>query len=84
MITIVNRRQAADVLRHLRRGHGLSQLQLAERIFADQGTVSHRERGHNDIPIYALIDTARVFGFDLALMPSRHRGARLTGTGWPA
>lgn len=30
-----------------------------------------------------MIDHAHVLGFDVALIPLRHPGARPTGTGWP-
>lgn len=84
MITLLSGRHAADVFAHLRRAHDLSIADLARRIHAHRRTVSGREAHTQGIPTDALIDTAAVFGFDLALVHARHPGARPTGTGWPA
>lgn len=84
MITIVSERYAARLFRHLREQLGLTRRELAARLYVTGTTVAKRENGEHGYATDALIDTAHVLGFDLALVPSRHPGARPTGTGWPA
>lgn len=84
MITILSGRHAGQLFRHLRAYHEMSQRELGWRIQTDQRTISARESGHGGMLTDALIDTAAIFGFNLALIPQRHPGARPTGTGWPA
>lgn len=84
MITILSERYAARLLRHLRETAHLTRRELARRLFVTGSTVAKRENGEHGMATDVLIDTAHVLGFDLALVPSRHPGARPTGTGWPA
>lgn len=84
MITIISERYAARLFRHLREQRRLTRRELAARLFVSNVTVSNREHGVRGYATDALIDTAHVLGFDVALVPSRHPGARPTGTGWPA
>lgn len=84
MIPILSERQAARLFRHLREQAKVSRRDLAARLFVSTGTLVNRELGARGIPTDALIDTAHVLGFRLALIPQRHPGARDTGTGWPA
>jgi hypothetical protein len=83
VIAVISRRQLADVFYHLRRAHGYGVAELGRRVYASSDTIHNREVGITGIHTDALIDTAAVFGFDVALMPKRHPGARSTGTGWP-
>lgn len=84
MITIISRRHAAAVFRHLRENRHLSRLDLADRLFVTQKTVGNRERCELGMSTEVLLDTAHVLGYTVALVPQRHAGARPTGTGWPA
>ncbi len=83
MITLTNQRHAGLILRHLRTRQQLTTRALAARLFVRHTTVSNREIGARDITLQALIDMAYCLGFDVALIPARHAGARPTGTGWP-
>jgi hypothetical protein len=83
VIAVISRRQLADVFRHLRLAHGIGVTELGRRVYADRGTIYDRESGRYGFHTEALIATAAVFGFDVALMPKRHPGVRPTGTGWP-
>ena len=84
MITIPSERYAARLFKHLREQLGLTRRELAARLFVTGTTVAKREQGQHGYATDALIDTAHVLGFDVALVPARHPGARPTGTGWPA
>ncbi|MEV6633896.1 helix-turn-helix domain-containing protein [Actinoplanes sp. NPDC051470] len=84
MITILSRRHAALVFQHLRTDRGLTRRDVAARLFLTAKTVGDRERQIRTIIPDEAIDHAHVLGFDLALVPQRHAGARPTGTGWPA
>ncbi len=83
MITIRDRIHAARLLRHFREQLGLSRREIAARLFVSMGTVLKREHFERTLKIEDLIDHASVLGFDVALIPARHAGARPTGTGWP-
>lgn len=84
MITILSGRHAADVFRHLRKAAGLTRPQLAARLHISPRTIESRDAHQSGYATDALVDTAAVFGFGVALLPLRHPGARPTGTGWPA
>lgn len=84
MITILSRRHAAHLFRHLREQTGLTRRELATRLFLTPKTVGDRECQVRTIIADEAIDHAHVLGFQLALIPQRHPGARPTGTGWPA
>ncbi len=84
MITILNERHAARLFRHFREAASLTRRELGKRLFVSCTTVSNRELGVRGYPTDALIDTAHVLGYAVALVPQRHPGARPTGTGWPA
>lgn len=84
MITIPHSRYARMLLRHLREAAGLTRRDLAARLFVSNSTVGNREHGSRGYDTDALIDTAHVLGYAVALVPLRHPGARNTGTGWPA
>jgi transcriptional regulator with XRE-family HTH domain len=84
VITILSRRHAAQLFRHLREQRGLSRRDVATRLFLTQKTIGDRERQVRTIIADEAIDHAHVLGFDVALIPARHPKARPTGTGWPA
>jgi transcriptional regulator with XRE-family HTH domain len=50
-----------ELIRKLRKQHGLSQAQLAEKIGKARSTVTMYELGVNIVPIPVLYDLARVF-----------------------
>lgn len=83
MITLLNQAHAVTLFRTLRKKRRLTQQQIATRLHVTQIVVSLRERHLRGMHTDALIDTARVFGFDVALIPARRPHARPTGTGWP-
>lgn len=92
MIAVIDDAQVRELFRHLRDYRGLTRDQLARLVHVDRRTVNGRETGAQGYTVRALTDTARVFGYrlallpehgDLALIPKRHPGARPTGTGWP-
>lgn len=84
MITILSERHAARLLRHFREQAGLTRREVGKRLFVSGTTVAKREQGAHGYATDALIDTAHVLGYAVALVPQRHPGARDTGTGWPA
>jgi transcriptional regulator with XRE-family HTH domain len=84
MITLTGPRQTREVFRHLRQGRGLTQANLARAVHVTPPAIGMRERGERGLPIDTLIDTARAFGFTVALLPIREPNRRPTGTGWPA
>jgi transcriptional regulator with XRE-family HTH domain len=81
VITLTNDRHLGRLLRHLRIGAGLSQTQLGIRTHMTKGGISKREIDSRAVTAGALIETARALGYSVVLVP---RGARPTGTGWPA
>lgn len=84
MITLLSETQAGRLFRYLREQRRLTRRELARRLFVSNVTVGNREAGLRSFHLGALIDTAHVLGFRVALVPQRHPGARDTGTGWPA
>jgi DNA-binding XRE family transcriptional regulator len=82
-VIIIDRRQLAAAFRQMRINRKLRQQDLAEKLFVHQHTISVREN-HARLDVGAVIETAAVFGYDVALIPQRHPAARRTGTGWPA
>lgn len=84
MITILSRRHAAQLFRHLREQLHLTRRDVAARLFVSTKTVANREHAVYGVIPDEAIDHAHVLGFRLALIPQRHPGARDTGTGWPA
>lgn len=83
MITLTRSQHLGSVLRRLRHDAGLSLRQLGVRAHISKSGAGKREQ-QSGMSAAGLIDHAHVLGFDLALIPSRHPGARPTGTGWPA
>ncbi len=81
MITILSTRDAAELFRRLREYHGMSKRDLGDLLWVDSRTIYDRDNHRTGITTDALIATARVFGFDVALIPRPH--PHPTGTGWP-
>lgn len=84
MIVVRSGRHAAQLVRHLRERAGLTRRQAAARLFVSHKTVCNREHAARSLSTDDLIDHAHISGYDVALVPARHPGARPTGTGWPA
>jgi DNA-binding XRE family transcriptional regulator len=84
MITVLSPRHAIDLFRRMRLYREMTQAELGAAVFVDRKTIRDRETHRLGLPMDALIHTARVFGYDVALVPARATGARHTGTGWPA
>lgn len=82
MITLTAPRQIGPALRRIRKQCGITVNQLVVGSFLTRSCVYRRE-STGAISSASLIDHAHVLGFDLALIPQRHPGARPTGTGWP-
>jgi len=82
-VIVIDRRHLAKSFKRMRLTRKLTQRELAERLYVHQHTISVRE-SHARLDLDAIIDTAHVFGYEVALVPQRHPGARSTGTGWPA
>jgi len=57
-----------DALRHVRRGHLLSQRALADRLGVPHSRVSRLEGGHHGITLAAAISLYRVLGFSIGLV----------------
>jgi transcriptional regulator with XRE-family HTH domain len=83
VITIRNSQHLARVLRHLRENAGITRRDLASRLFVTARTIAYREHGTHSWDTDSTIDTANIFGFEVALVPARRPGVRPTGTGWP-
>jgi transcriptional regulator with XRE-family HTH domain len=83
MIQLASYHQLGPILRRLRQTAGLTQAQVAEQSFVTKKAICARELHGTATTAGALIEHAAVFGYDLALIPSRRPGARTTGTGWP-
>lgn len=84
MITIRNSQHLARVFRHLRETAKMSRRGLAARLFISPKSLGDRETFRRQWDTDSTIDVAHILGFDVALIPARHPGARPTGTGWPA
>lgn len=81
---IASRQHLRNALREMRENRKLTQAQLAERLHVHHRTIAYRESGKSHMDYDMIRQTADVFGYDVALIPQRHPGARDTGTGWPA
>jgi transcriptional regulator with XRE-family HTH domain len=83
VITLTAERRLGPLLRRLRLDAGLTVRQAAALMHVSRSAVAKREASHG-MPTDTFAHAAHVLGFDLALIPRRHPGARPTGTGWPA
>jgi hypothetical protein len=89
MIRIRSARHLAEIHRALRVGRGLTTSGMARLLRVTPKTIRDREQCVTGIPFPFLLDTAAVFGLDVALVPrpdpagDRPAGWRPTGTGWP-
>lgn len=61
-------------------GHGLSQVELAQKLGVTQGTISRAERGNGDIRLGTLLELTRALDLDLVVIKRSQRAlvARLT------
>lgn len=82
--TIMSSRHLGQLFRHFRDTRGLTQQQLADRLWLNVKTIAHREVGKQQMLVGELLRTAGAFDYDVVLQKRRHPGARPTGTGWPA
>ncbi len=82
-IRITSGLHVGGLIRRLRHDAGLTLDQLARRVHVTRNAASKRELRSPSLAVAVLVDTAHVLGYDLALIPKRHPGARPTGTGWP-
>lgn len=81
---VKDRHHLRVAFREMRRNRKLSQSQLAAQLHLSKNAIVYRESGRFHMDIDAVLRTASVFGYNVALIPERHPGARDTGTGWPA
>ena len=82
MIPLTSQRQIGPTLRRLRLDAGLSLREVARRAHVSANGVQKREVSRAGY-LGMLVEHVAVLGFDVALVPARHPGARPTGTGWP-
>jgi hypothetical protein len=83
VITLTNERQIGPLFRELRRASDLTISQLSQLLHISKSGMMKRE-AVSKLNTTSLINTACALGYDVALIPARHPGARPTGTGWPA
>jgi transcriptional regulator with XRE-family HTH domain len=81
---VTDRHQMRAEFRQMRLNRKLSQRELATRLNLSKNAIVYRESGRFHMDLDAVLRTAQAFGYNLALIPARHPGARPTGTGWPA
>jgi len=77
---LVDKSAIADRIRGARLGHGLSQVELAQKLGVTQGTISRAERGNGDIRLGTLLELTRALDLDLVVIKRSQRAlvARLT------
>ena len=54
-------------------GHGVSQVELAQRLGVTQGTISRAERGNGDIRLGTLLEITRALDLDLVVIKRSQR-----------
>jgi DNA-binding XRE family transcriptional regulator len=82
-VIVLNRHHLRTAFRGMRLNRRLSQAQLATRLHVSTKAISYRETGRYQFDLDVVLQTAREFGYDVALLPSRSPHHRPTGTGWP-
>lgn len=65
--------QLGAALRRRRKSLNLSQEQLAERIHARQGTISHLEKGQADSKLSTLLDVLAALDLEIVIQPRSAR-----------
>lgn len=70
---LVDKSAFADRIRDARLGHGLSQVELAQKLGVTQGTISRAERGNGDIRLGTLLEVTRALDLDLVVIKRSQR-----------
>jgi transcriptional regulator with XRE-family HTH domain len=70
---LVDKSSIADRIRDARLGHGLSQVELAQKLGVTQGTISRAERGSGDIRLGTLLELTRALDLDLVVIKRNQR-----------
>ena len=70
---LVDKSAIANRIRDARLGHGLSQVQLAQKLGVTQGTISRAERGNGDIRLGTLLELIRALDLDLVVIKRSQR-----------
>lgn len=80
---LLDHRHVGKLFRHFRTNRGLTQTQVAKRLWINYKSISRWELGEHDLFTSNLIAVAAIFDYDVVLQKRRRHGARPTGTGWP-
>jgi transcriptional regulator with XRE-family HTH domain len=70
---LVDKSAISDRIRDARLGHGLSQVELAQKLGVTQGTISRAERGNGDIRLGTLLELTRALDLDLVVIKRSQR-----------
>jgi len=70
---LVDKSTIANRIRDARLGHGLSQVELAQKLGVTQGTISRAERGNGDIRLGTLLELTRALDLDLVVIKRSQR-----------
>jgi HTH-type transcriptional regulator/antitoxin HipB len=70
---LVDKSAIADRIRNARLGHGLSQVELAQKLGITQGTISRAERDDGDIRLGTLLELIRALDLDLVVIKRSQR-----------
>jgi transcriptional regulator with XRE-family HTH domain len=70
---LVDKSAIADRIRDARLSHGLSQVELAQKLGVTQGTISRAERGNGDIRLGTLMELTRALDLDLVVIKRSQR-----------
>ena len=70
---LVDKSAIADRIRDARLRHGLSQVELAQKLGVTQGTISRAERGNGDIRLGTLLELTRALDLDLVVIKRSQR-----------
>ena len=70
---LVDKSAIADRIRDARLSHGLSQVELAQKLGVTQGTISRAERGNGDIRLGTLLELTRALDLDLVVIKRSQR-----------
>jgi transcriptional regulator with XRE-family HTH domain len=88
VIALSDECQIAEIMRRVREYRGVTASQLARNVHVSRRTIRGRETGEQGYTAASLLETARAFGYMVALLPApagaERPAARIpTGTGWP-
>ena len=70
---LVDKSDIAVRIRNARLGHGLSQVELAQKLGVTQGTISRAERGDGDIRLSTLLELTHALDLDLVVIKRSQR-----------